>query len=57
MQPAMEDFDDDMTVIDLRGAALDDLVEPPALPFLLTRRKDDPDRNVILRLLLRRLAS
>ncbi|MCA9607205.1 MAG: hypothetical protein KC619_16475 [Myxococcales bacterium] len=53
----MEDFDDDLTTIELRGPALDDLVDPPALPFPLIRRKDDPDRNVILRLLMRRFAS
>jgi hypothetical protein len=57
MELAMEDFDDDLTVIELRGAALDDLEDPPALPFPLIRRKDDPDRDVILRLTVQRFLS
>ncbi len=57
MELQMEDFDDDLTVIELRGNALDELVDPPALPFPLIRRKDDPDRDVILRLTLQRFAS
>ena len=39
----MEDFDDDLTTIQLRGDFLDSLDEPPALPFPLVRRKDGLD--------------
>ena len=57
MHSVMEDFDDDVTVIQLRGTALEELMDPPALPIPLIRRKDDPDRNIVLRLTAERMRS
>ena len=53
----MEDFDDDLTIIQLRDEMLDGLNDPPALPFPLVRRKRRLDLGIIYELTARLWAS
>lgn len=54
MEHAMEWFDDDVTVIQVREEFLA-LAEPPALPFPLIRRKADRKPIGIFAMLAKRL--
>ena len=56
MQFAMEDFDDDLTIIQLKADVFDLMDEPPALPFPLVRRKDGLDVARVYELTARRMS-
>ena len=47
MNYAMDGFDDEPTIIEVREELLTVGTEPPALPFPLLRRKRDLDAGII----------
>lgn len=53
----MEDFDDDLTTIQLGNDVFDPPFEPPALPFPLVRRKDGLDIGRVYELTARRMSN